>query len=99
MLSVVGTVTAAAVSLMAANIAITGLATDGGAGTILLIATGGTIDETGTLIAGTLSGHSTAATTLTGVTATTNRVATLGTFTAAGFTLNDGDEVGQPVLH
>ena len=60
-------------------------------GTVGLIATAGTIDETGTLIAGTLSGNSTGATTLTGATPTTNQVATIGiAFTAAGFTLNDG---------
>src|ERR1019366_8049727 len=76
-----------------ANIAISGLVTDGGSGTVGFIATAGTIDETGTLIAATLSGNSAAATTLTGATAITNQVATLGTFTAAGFTLKDGESV------
>ena len=89
-LSIGGTVSAAAVSMTGANIAIAGEVTDGGSGSVGLFATGGTIDEIGTLIAGTLSGSSTGATTLTGKTATTNQIATLGTFTAAGFTLHDG---------
>ena len=90
LLTVSGSVTATAISLKGANIALTGTVTDGGAGTVNLIATGGTIDETGTLIAGTLTGSSTGATTLTGATATTNQIATLGNFSAAGFSLNDG---------
>ncbi len=94
LVSVTGTVTAAAISLTGAAIAIPGLVTDGGAGTVALIATGGTIDETGTLIAGTLSGSSTGATSLTGASATTNQIATLGTFSAASLTLNDGKSLG-----
>src|SRR5208283_6001703 len=69
LLTIGGTVSAAAVSLTGLAIAIgnTGLVTDGGAGTVSLIATGGTINETGTLIAGTLSGNSVGfATTLSG---------------------------------
>ena len=56
-------------SLTGANITIAGAVTDGGAGTVGLIATGGTIGETGTLIAGTLSGGSTGTTMLTGASA------------------------------
>ncbi len=89
-LTVDGTVSAVAVILSGANVTIPGLVTDGGAGSVGLIATSGTISQTGTLVAGTLSGNSTGATSLTGATATTNQVAVLGGFTAAGFTLNDG---------
>ncbi|HEX3400110.1 MAG TPA: filamentous hemagglutinin N-terminal domain-containing protein [Acetobacteraceae bacterium] len=85
-----GSVTAIAVSLTANNITIPGLLTDGGGGTVGLIATTGTIGETGTLVAGTLSGSSAGATSLTGATPTTNQVATLGNFSATGFTLDDG---------
>ena len=46
-----------AVSLTAASIAIPGLVSDGGAGSTNLIANAGTISETGTLIAGILSGN------------------------------------------
>jgi len=87
-LSIAGGVTSSAISLTGTSIAITGVVTDGGAGTVTLTATGGPIDEaTGTLIAGTLSGSSTGAATLTGA---SNSIATLGGFTAAGFSLNDG---------
>ena len=89
-LSVLGTIAAPAVSLTADSMMIAGDVTDGGAGTVALIATLGTIGETGTLIAGTLTGSSTAGTSLTGATATTNRVAVLGNFFAPGFTLDDG---------
>ena len=67
-------------SLTGSSIAITGTAfvTDGGSGTTSLVATGGTISETGTLIAGTLSGSSTGATSLTGATTTTNQVGQSG---------------------
>ena len=85
-----GSVTASAVSLTANDIAIAGLVSDGGGGTISLIATTGTISETGTLIAGTLSGSSAGTTSLSGATSTTNQIASLGTFTASGFTLDDG---------
>ncbi len=88
-------VSSSAVSLTAGSITIPGLVTDGGAGTTSLIATNGTISETGTLIAGTLSGLSRAggvadAVSLTGATPITNQIATLGNFTASSFTLNDG---------
>ncbi|MEJ0018321.1 MAG: filamentous hemagglutinin N-terminal domain-containing protein [Acetobacteraceae bacterium] len=85
-----GTVTATSIALTAADLAIAGLVSDGGAGTTGLVATTGTISESGTLVAGTLSGSSVGATGLLGATATTNRVATLGDFTASGFTLRDG---------
>ena len=76
---------ATAVALKGSSVAISGLVTDGGSGTVSLIASGGTISESGSVIAGTLSGSSTGATSLTG----SNTIATLGTFTASGFTLND----------
>ena len=85
-LSIPGTVTAAAVTLIGDNVAIPGLVSDGGAGTILLVANVGAITETGTLIAGTLSGDSPGASTLTG----TNHIAALGAFSASDFTMNDG---------
>jgi filamentous hemagglutinin family protein len=85
-LSIVGSVTAAAVTLVGTSITIPGLVSDGGAGTVLLAAKVGTITETGTLIAGTLSGISPGTTTLTG----TNQIAELGTFTASNFSMNDG---------
>jgi filamentous hemagglutinin family protein len=90
LLTVTGTVLGGAVSLMAANIAIPGKVTDGGSGTVSLIATLGTISEPGTLIAGTLSGFSPGATTLNGASATANQVAAISNFTAAGFQMNDG---------
>jgi filamentous hemagglutinin family protein len=86
LLSVPGSVSATAISLSGANLAISGTVTDGGAGTTALVSTGGSITETGTLIVGTLSGDSSAATTLSG----SNTIAALGSFTAAGFTLTDG---------
>ena len=84
------TVTAAAIGLTAGNIAIPGLVTDGGAGITSLVANVGTIDETGTLVSGTLSGSAVGAASLTGATPATNQVAALGNFKAAAFTLNDG---------
>ncbi len=85
-LSIGGSVTAAAVTLLGSSVTIPGLVSDGGAGTVVLAAKVGTITETGTLIAGTLSGASPGATTLTG----TNQIAELGTFTASNFSMNDG---------
>ena len=70
--------------------ALNALVTDGTAGTVQLVATNGTISETGTLIAGTLFGSATGTTSLIGATPTTNQVAVIGNFAAAGFTLNDG---------
>ncbi len=94
-LSIQGTVSAAAIALSGASLAIPGLVTDGGAGTVSLTATTGQIRETGTLIAGTLSGSANGGTVaLTGASLSTNRVAAIGTFTSTGgttgFTLNDG---------
>jgi len=90
LLTVNGSIMANAVNLTAGNIAIPGFVSDGGEGTTSLIATAGTIGETGTLIAGTLSGSSIGVTNLTGETPTTNQVAALGNFGAAIFNLNDG---------
>jgi hypothetical protein len=85
-----GTVTASAISLTGDAIAIPGLVTDGGSGTVALVANTGTINETGTLIAGTLSGSASGAASFTGATPTTNQVGTVSNFTASGFTLDDG---------
>src|SRR5262249_21646414 len=51
-----------------------------------LSATNGTIDDTGTLDAGTLTGSASAAANLTG----SNSIGTLGNFSAAGLKLSDG---------
>ncbi len=85
-LTIGGTVTASAIGLTAGNISIPGVVTDGGGGTVGLIATTGSIGETGSLIAGTLSGSAVTTASLTG----SNQIATLANFTAAGFALNDG---------
>ena len=83
--------TAIAVGLTAATIDISGLVSDGGAGTMNLIANAGTIGETGALIAGTLSGSA-----MSGVTPQAasligaNSIGTLAGFTASAFTLDDG---------
>jgi hypothetical protein len=85
-LTVASSVTAAAVNLTAATISIPGLVSDGGAGTTQLIATNGSITETGALVSGTLSGGSAGAATLTG----SNTILTLGRFSAgSGLTLAD----------
>ena len=84
-----GTVSATAVDLVATNITIPGVVTDGGSGTVTIVANAGTISETGSLIAGTLSGSATGATSLTG----TNRVAGLGNFAASNFVLTDGTDL------
>ena len=94
-LSIQGTVSAAAIVLSGASLAIPGLVTDGGAGTVSLTATAGRILETGTLIAGTLSGSANGGTVaLTGAALSANRVAAIGTFASTGgttgFSLNDG---------
>ncbi len=78
-----------AVSLRGDSISITGTVSDGGAGTVSLVASGGSINEpSGALIAGTLTGSSAGATTLTG-NPSGNQVGVLGNFSAAGFTLDD----------
>ena len=76
-----GTVTANAVGLTAGDITISGLVNDGGAGTTSLVANVGTISETGTLVAGTLTGSSAGTASLTG----NNTVAALGASAASPF--------------
>ena len=85
-LSVPGSLTATSIYLSGANLAIGGSVSDQGAGTTTLIATAGTIGETGSLLVGSLAGSSTGATSLTA----SNTIAALGSFTADGFTLHDG---------
>ncbi|HUB14477.1 MAG TPA: filamentous hemagglutinin N-terminal domain-containing protein, partial [Acetobacteraceae bacterium] len=85
-LTVDGLASAATLDLTATSIAIPGEATAGTSGTVDLVATNGTINVPGTLIAGTLSGTSTAAATLNG----SETIASIGSFGANGFTLNDG---------
>ena len=84
------TVTGTAVALNATGLAIDGAVTDGGAGTVNLMATSGSITIGGNLIAGTLTGSAAAAANLLGTTSTSNLIGNLGSFSAAGFTLNDG---------
>jgi filamentous hemagglutinin family protein len=55
-LTIGGTVSATSIGLTASNIAIPGLVTDGGTGTVNLVANTGSVSATGTVIAGTLSG-------------------------------------------
>jgi filamentous hemagglutinin family protein len=81
-------VSAATVSLIAPVISIPGAIT--GTTSVGLIATGGGITETGTVTTPLLTGSATGAATLVGATAATNQVADLGSFSAAGFTLDDG---------
>ena len=88
-LTIAGSVTGSAVKLTANSIAIPGTLTDGGAGTVSLIATAGGINEPGALIAGTLSGSANGTVNLGGA---SNAIATLGSFSVGGgasFTLND----------
>jgi hypothetical protein len=93
-----GSVTADLVSLTGTDLTITGLVSDGGAGTTTLVATGetddfvilGTIDETGTLISGTLSGSATGGASLLGATPGTNQITNLGPFSADAFAVDDG---------
>jgi filamentous hemagglutinin family protein len=102
-LTISGGVSAAAVSLSGDSINIPGLVTDGGAGTVNLVANTGTINETGTLIAGILSGTAVGVADLLGAGSSVNQVATLGSpaifgelqipgrnFTASSFALRDG---------
>jgi len=89
-LSVAGSLTAATVSLTAPNIEISGLVSDGGSGTTRLVATTGTIGESGTLIAGTLSGSAAGVADLAGAAAGSNQVAALGNFSAQRLGLSDG---------
>jgi filamentous hemagglutinin family protein len=79
------------VGVTAASIALPGLVSDGGSGTTVLSATSGGIVQTGTLIAGTLSGASSGSAVLNGAGTAANQVVSLGNFTAGGaFSLNDG---------
>jgi filamentous hemagglutinin family protein len=91
-LTIANTVSALSVGLKATSITIPGTVTAGTTGTVTLIATGGTISETGALIAGTLTGSSTGATTLTGAAPATNQIINLGAFTAGAgsIVVNDG---------
>ncbi len=84
-LTVQSAVRATAISLTGGAIAIPGLVTDGGTGTVALIATAGTISETGALTAGTLSGSASGTTSLTG----SNTVAAISNFAGNGVTLDD----------
>jgi len=87
-LAIPGSLTASTVALTAGNITIPGSVTGR---TSVSLASAGTIGETGTLTAGTLTGTGTTVS-LTGTTPTTNQIATLGSFTAtSGLTLNDGE--------
>ena len=79
-LSVSGSIAAPVVNLTAGDIMIPGAITDGGAGAVSLIATAGNIDQTGTLIAGTLSGLAAGSANFSGP---TTQVATLGDFSPA----------------
>jgi len=83
--------TAIVVGLTAATIDISGLVSDGGAGTTSLVANAGTIGETGTLIAGMLSGSATSGDALQAASllGASNQIPTLGSFAASDFTLHD----------
>jgi hypothetical protein len=85
-----GSVAAAAIALNANDIAIAGLLSDGGAGAVNLVATTGAISETGTIIAGSLSGSATGAASFNGASRSANQIASLGNFTASNFALSDG---------
>jgi len=73
-------------SLTAASIDVPGLVSGG---SVTLSGTAGPIDETGSLIAGTLSGSAIGAASLTGV----NQVTALGNFSAGSFTLDDSTDL------
>jgi hypothetical protein len=83
---VASSVTATAVNLSAASLAIPGLVSDGGVGTTQLVASTGSITETGALISGALSGGAAEAASLIG----SNTILALGAFaTGSGLTLVD----------
>jgi filamentous hemagglutinin family protein len=101
-LTVAGVLTGSSVSLAADSIDIPGVVSDravitggpfgadGGVVTVNLLARTGGITETGSLIAGTLSGSAGTSVSLTGATPASNQIGTLAGFTApAGFSLND----------
>ncbi len=79
-LTVASGISANAISLGAAAMVLNGLVSDGGAGTVALLASPGGITQTGTLIAGTLSGGAGGAASLTG----SNTITTLGGFSTGG---------------
>jgi hypothetical protein len=83
-------VNATAISLTGSNLAIGGLVTDGGTGTTTLVATGGSITEAGTLIVGTLTGHSANATQLNWPGTVSNRIAKVNNFSATELDIKDG---------
>jgi len=74
------------ISLTGSAIGITGYVSDGGSGTTDLVATSGSILENGTMIVGTLNGTATASASFSG----NNTIASVGSFGANGFVLNDG---------
>jgi filamentous hemagglutinin family protein len=82
-----GGVAASATTLSAGNLQIPGTAT--GTTTLVLIATNGTITETGTLNTALLSGSAFGTAALTG----SNSVTSVGNFTADGFALTDGQNL------
>ena len=87
-LTISGSVIAGTVSLTGGSIGMPGLV-DGSA--VMLHGTVGAISETGTIIAGTLSGSVATTAMLTGATAVANQIGTVNSFTApSGFTLDDG---------
>src|SRR6185437_9516575 len=88
--SVAGTLGATALALTANNIAVSGKVSDGGTGTTSLVAMTGTISETGTLVAGTLTGSAAGAASLTGASATANQIGTINGFSAATVTIRNG---------
>ena len=88
-LTIAGPVTGKSLSLnTTGDLVIAGMVNDGGNGTTALNA-GGAITETGTLIAGALSGSANGAVDLSGSGPTINRIAVLSGFSGAGFTLRD----------
>jgi fibronectin-binding autotransporter adhesin len=87
------TVSGPAIALTGSAISLPGTVTDGGSGSVALMATAGTINETGLLVAGTLSGSATGAVTLTGATPTTNQIKAIGSFTAPSMLINDGTDL------
>jgi hypothetical protein len=100
-LTISGGISATSISLSADTINIPGLVTDGGAGFVDLVANNGSISETGTLIAGVLTGTAFGVADLLGAGPSINQVATLGEpgslrvpsgrgFTASSFALRDG---------
>ena len=85
-LTISGTGIATAISLTADSISIPGLVNGG---TVSLSGTVGAVDETGTLIAGTLTGSAATSANLTGVVGA-NQIGTVDGFTAGtGFSLDD----------